>query len=246
MEKTKKKNSKGKWVVLYVLAGLTDLVQILVDLTGIGIVASTAAEPFIGVGLIAYLKFILKVNVFQNFRRIGSILASFGLGAITGGAAPFWIIDVWYIHRDVKRVEAEEAQAEEQAEQFKNVTKPPKYVNGRRQPDEPEQEDEEPRYKNGVGRPIKDTRSPEQGSPSSGRVRSIPKKGDLIVSEEEVTKARNLLQSQNIEFDVIKYIDQGPESFVPGKFIFRLRDTIQRPSAFYFLGSNGVNVRSIQ
>lgn len=96
------------WFILYPLTGIIDLVQILVDFTGVGIVVSEALEiitPFLLIGILK----LFGVSVFEHPRRIISIVAADLIGVATGGVAPFWILDVYYIHRDVKRKELEAA-----------------------------------------------------------------------------------------------------------------------------------------
>lgn len=100
----KKKISTKKWVVLFLLTGIIDVLQILIDLTGVGIPVSVAAEPFIGVGLVIICQ-LMGINIISNPKRLGSMLAAFGLGAVTGGIAPLWIIDIWYLYYSVKKEE---------------------------------------------------------------------------------------------------------------------------------------------
>jgi hypothetical protein len=97
-----------RWVVLFAVTGIVDLAQILIDLTGIGIVVSEAIEvamPFV-MGLILFAFKILNVQTGL------SVAVALVTDAVTGGFAPFWIADAWYIYRKVRKQEAEQAAAE--------------------------------------------------------------------------------------------------------------------------------------
>ena len=129
-----KKVSFAKWFILFALTGILDIAQFVIDLTGVGVAVSEIAEPFIGVGLLAIFQ-IMKINVLNKPKRIGSILGAFGLDALTGGLAPLWIIDIWYIYYDVRKEEVAvqaqyEAKLGEQAAEQKFL-----YSEGRRLPE---------------------------------------------------------------------------------------------------------------
>ena len=49
--------------------------------------------------------FIVKLRFRDAFRwgRLMTIVTSAGVDAITAGAAPVWILDVWYLHRSVRK-----------------------------------------------------------------------------------------------------------------------------------------------
>lgn len=94
------------WISLYILTGIIDIAQFISTLTGFGIVLNEAVEPFVGVGLLIILQS-FGVSVINNPKRLASLLASFGLDAISAGAAPFWIMDVFYIHYSYRHEQAQ-------------------------------------------------------------------------------------------------------------------------------------------
>ncbi len=126
--------SKGiKWPILYVFTGGIDLLQIIITFTGIGIVVSEFIEgamPFI---LIPALQF-TGTDLISRPSRVLSIVGAVGLDAITGGVAPFWIVDIWYIHSDVKREDAEYRAQQEKEQSLRNVTRQALNVDGTRRP----------------------------------------------------------------------------------------------------------------
>ncbi len=120
------KISKGEWLFLYIIAGIIDLIQIVISLTGIGIAISAAADPIIGIILVGYFQ-IRGVSMIKHPSRLISLLGVAGLEFVTGSIAPAWIIDIWYINRTVK---AEEAQSKAQfvdAEIYQNNVRRPLY-----------------------------------------------------------------------------------------------------------------------
>jgi len=129
------RRSKGiGWLLMYAFTGAVDLFQIIVSATGIGIGASEIVEfsmPFI---LIFIFQFIIKASILTKPARLASIAGALGLGAITGGIAPFWIVDVWYIHRSVKMEDAMYAEEESKTELLQNNIRTPLYGDGIRQP----------------------------------------------------------------------------------------------------------------
>lgn len=149
--------SKGiGWIIMYIFTGAVDLFQIFVSATGIGIVASEFVEfamPFI---LIFVFQFIIKASVITKPDRLGSIAGALGLGALTGGIAPFWIVDVWYIQRSVKKEDAEYNRQEQKQQLLTNNTRQTLYRDGVRQPQrlgQGEGNDSGPQYKEGIRTP---------------------------------------------------------------------------------------------
>jgi hypothetical protein len=120
------KLGKLDWIFLYILAGFVDVAQIIIDLTGIGIAVSTAAEPVIGVFLIGYLQ-IRGFSVLKHPSILVSLIGAVGLGAITGGIAPAWVVDIWWIQRVVKKEKAQYEEQQEQEETFSNNIRRPLY-----------------------------------------------------------------------------------------------------------------------
>ena len=121
-----------RWLVLFVVTGFVDLVQIIIDFTGVGIVVSEVLEiitPLVLVGLLM----LFRIPIFTHPKRLLSILAVGAGDALTGGIAPFWILDVWYIYSDVKKEEAELQEQQEKEMMLSNITRQPLYRDGIRQ-----------------------------------------------------------------------------------------------------------------
>ena len=125
--------SSFRWIVLFTFAGVIDLAQIVIDLTGVGIAVSELLELITGPTLIG-LFYLFKVSIFTKPNRIASLLGLALGDAITGGIAPFWVVDVWYIRRDVMKEEAGEAAQQEQEDMLSNIVRQPLYKDGARQP----------------------------------------------------------------------------------------------------------------
>jgi hypothetical protein len=116
------KMSKGEWTMLYIVTGTLDFVQffvievILVWFFGAGVAINEVLDPIVAGGLLVYFP-LRGVSLIKEWKRVASILGFEGASAITGGAAQLWVFDVWYIHSDVKREEAEEKALEANAQQ---------------------------------------------------------------------------------------------------------------------------------
>jgi len=146
----------GEWTILYVIAGIIDLIQFFGDLllTEAAFVpeaGSAIADPFIGLAIGGYLQW-RGVDMIKQPKRILSLVGVTGLEELTGGIAPAWIIDIWYIHKTVKmddaQLEAQRGQEIGQMREFYNK-------DGRRAPDierSSVQTEADPLYKNGVRR----------------------------------------------------------------------------------------------
>ncbi len=128
------KLGKFDWIFLYALAAIVDIGQFIIDLTGVGIFISEAAEPIMGVFLIIYLHF-RKFPVLQKPSIFLSLLGVAGLEVITGGIAPAWIVDIWWIQRADKKDKAFNREQQNQEELFSNIVRQPLYdSNGVRRP----------------------------------------------------------------------------------------------------------------
>ncbi len=114
------KIGKTEWVVIYVVMGTLDFIQfvvielILVWFFGIGIIVNEILDPIIGALFAIYLQ-LRGVNLVRRLNRLASIIGFGALAEITGGVAQLWILDVWYLHSDVKKEERELEAAEAQA-----------------------------------------------------------------------------------------------------------------------------------
>lgn len=124
-----KKKSNLRWLVLFGFSGTIDIIQLLVSLTGIGIAVSEAMEVAMGPALIGLFA-LFKIPILTKPRRIASLLGVALGDAITGGIAPFWIVDVWYIYHDVKKEEKAEDTARAQQINTENNIRQPLYQNG--------------------------------------------------------------------------------------------------------------------
>ena len=128
------KIGKNEWIILACVVGVIDFVQIviiegiLVWLFGIGIVINEILDPIVGICLGAYFQ-LRGVNLFSHLNRLASMLGMLGLEEITGGVAQLWILDVWYIYRDVKKEEAGMSQSTMNGARSVNLNS-----NGRREP----------------------------------------------------------------------------------------------------------------
>ena len=125
------KISKGEWILLYIISIIIDLIQFIIDFTGVGITVNMILDPIIGALLILYFK-IRGVSLTKRISRLVSILGVTSLGIITGGIASFWIVDIWYIHRDVRK--EEKIQKDQEALNNNLQNRNPAIVDGRREP----------------------------------------------------------------------------------------------------------------
>ena len=125
------KIGKFEWLVLYAITGIIDLIQVVISLTGIGIAVNEIADPIIGIILLGYFE-IRGVSLITKPARLISLLGILGLETFTGGIAPAWIVDIWYIHSSVKR--EDQAKEESMVNLFQNNIRNPVYQNGTRPP----------------------------------------------------------------------------------------------------------------
>ena len=139
-----------KWTLLYIFTGVVDLVQIIIDFTGIGIVVSEAIEAAMPFIIFVTLQIFFKISLISKPSRLLSIIGATGFGFITGGIAPFWILDIWYLQRSVK---AEDAQyTAEQYSSNRAGNQHPLYQDGIGRPRQPVSENQI-RYIDGIGKP---------------------------------------------------------------------------------------------
>lgn len=96
---------KGGWGFLYAAAGAIDISQFLLDFTGIGELVNEFADPAIGILFALYFQ-IRGVSMISRPSRLASLIGAAVIEEVTFGAAPAWILDVWYIHRTVRQEEA--------------------------------------------------------------------------------------------------------------------------------------------
>jgi hypothetical protein len=129
----KSKISKGEWFLIYAIAGIIDIIQFVISFTGVGIAVNEVADPIIGITLLGYFQ-IRGVSMIKHPSRLLSLLGVAGLEAITGGIAPAWVVDVWYINRTVKAEEAGADSNSEVSALLQNNIRKPLYENGIRNP----------------------------------------------------------------------------------------------------------------
>lgn len=116
---------KDQWKFHYAVAGFVDLLQIVLDGFGpIGIGINALMDPIIGALLILYFWF-RDFNILTHPKILLSLLCVAGVEELTGGIAPAWIADIWYIQ---KTIVSEQGEAEPEIP--KGVTLP----RGRREP----------------------------------------------------------------------------------------------------------------
>lgn len=141
------KIGKGEWIILFIVAGITDIVQWVIDFTGVGAAINEVADPIIGVILAAY--FFLLRGVSFNLKRVVSLVGATLIEDATASIAPAWIFDVWYIHNDVMQEEAAIQASEQQAEMLQNVANQPLNQDGMRAPAMDDTQDR-PANRNGI------------------------------------------------------------------------------------------------
>lgn len=145
-----KKVNPSTWTMLYVITGIIDIAQIIIDFTGIGVGINVYADPIIGIVLIIYLNHI-GVKMFQYPSRLFSMLGVGILESFTGGIAPAWIVDIYYIHRSYKK-ELAEYEKKEKISQLTSNARQTAYSDGKRGPTN-SNEQSGPLYSDGYRRP---------------------------------------------------------------------------------------------
>lgn len=134
------KIGKNEWKIVYVVVGLIDFIQfviievILVWVFGVGVLINEVLDVVVGILLALYFQ-LRGVNLFKRINRLASMVGMEALEELTGGVAQLWILDVWYIHGDVKREEAESDSQQEQESLLNNSIRQPLYKDGMRQPE---------------------------------------------------------------------------------------------------------------
>ena len=96
-----------EWKILYGVTGIIDVVQWIIDFTGVGEVVNEFADPIIGICLALYFQ-LRGISIIKDLRRLASLVGGYFAEALTASVAPAWAIDVWYIHRTVKEEWARE------------------------------------------------------------------------------------------------------------------------------------------
>jgi len=156
------KIGKGGWILLYAVTGVIDLAQFLIGFFGawlslfaVGlfiIAVNEAADPFIGGALVVYFQ-LRGVSLIRHPSRLFSLIGVAGLEEVTGGIAPAWIVDIWYIHSTVKKEEAELAAQQKQEAMLQSSANQPLYQDGARMPRAQTTEPTGPAYVDGIRAP---------------------------------------------------------------------------------------------
>lgn len=121
-----------EWIILYAVAGIIDLVQIILDFFPPLAAVNAGSDFFIGATFFGYFM-IRGVNMVSHWDRTASLLGVTVLDAITGGLAPFWILDIWYIRRSVKTEDTQDEEAESNQRLLRSSQRP-LYEGGIRRP----------------------------------------------------------------------------------------------------------------
>jgi hypothetical protein len=154
-------SSRINWTLLYILAGATDFIQLMItvlaaplSVVGIGefmVAANEAADPVIGIIIIAWLQ-LHGIPILTNFKRLLSLVGAGAIEEATGGAAPFWILDIWYIHSDYKSEEAVMAAQQSQEQLLANNVRQTYYEDGVGKPRSESANQNQPLNSGGIGR----------------------------------------------------------------------------------------------
>lgn len=120
------KLGKLDWIFLYALTGFVDIVQAIITFTGVGIIINEAIEPIMAIFLAGYLQ-IRGFSILKHPSVIVSLFGVVGIGAITGGIAPAWFVDVWWIQKSDMADKAGYAMQQEQNALFQNNIRKPLY-----------------------------------------------------------------------------------------------------------------------
>jgi len=131
-----KKSTMGTagWLVLGGIAAAIDVIQFLVGVFGAAlsvfvvgaalVAANEVADPFIGAAIAGYLQ-VRGISMITHVNRLLSLLCVGGIDELTGGMASFWVVDIWYIYRTVKKENALIKAAEETQELLEQNARQP-------------------------------------------------------------------------------------------------------------------------
>ena len=121
------KIGKKEWVALYIIAGVTDITQWIIDFTVVGAGVNEAADIYIGATIAAYLH-LRGVSLTQHWKRAAALVGGTIAEMATVSVLPAWIFDIWYIHADVRKEEAQIKAQKAQAEMLQNNVRQPLYA----------------------------------------------------------------------------------------------------------------------
>ena len=126
------KIGKAEWYAVYAAALTVDVIQWVADfIIGPGEAANEIANPIIGAVAVAYFE-LRGVKIAKNWKRLGSLIGGTVAEMLTVSVLPAWILDVIFIHSDVKKEEEAERALKEQQDLVKNNINQPRYENGMR------------------------------------------------------------------------------------------------------------------
>ena len=120
---------KGEWILLYIVAGIIDISQWILDATIYGAAVNEVINPIIGAALAVYFQ-LRGVSMIKHISRFLSLVGGTALEELSASIAPAWIIDVWYIHKTVRQEETQVQAAKAEAEFTEAAAIQPLYANG--------------------------------------------------------------------------------------------------------------------
>ena len=131
------KIKKSEWIALYCVTGAIDIIQFLIDFTGVGEIINEIIDIPIGMALGLYF-FVRGAMDVQS----ALVLALAEVGEeMTAAAGPFWIADVAFTHWKVLKKATLDATIQVANEAASNIVEKIKPLNqdGVRQPSDPSQ-----------------------------------------------------------------------------------------------------------
>ena len=125
------KIGKVEWLIIYIVAIIIDIIQIFFP--GLDLLADVA----IGFTFFFYFK-LRGVDLIKHPTRLISLLGFTALAeTLSVGIAPAWIVDIWYIHKNVRNDDKIFKAQQEETEQYAIATTLPLNQNGVRNPQPP-------------------------------------------------------------------------------------------------------------
>jgi hypothetical protein len=146
------KIKKFEWIIVYFIAGITDITQWILDAVAVGAVINPIADPIIGAIFAIYFQ-LRGVSMTQNINRLLSLIGCTALEELSVSVAPAWIFDVWYIHSTVRSEKAQYMANEQASMMLEDSNNMPLNENGVRAPRNQEEKDDRPLIRDGIRRP---------------------------------------------------------------------------------------------
>jgi hypothetical protein len=133
------KIGKKEWTALFIVMGIIDFIQfaiielILVWFFGLGAAINEVLDPIVGASFAGYL-LLRRVSPVTYWKSYASIIGMAGLEEITGGVAQLWILDVWYIKKNVQQIEGAVDDQKQAQTMRADANRQPTNAGGRREP----------------------------------------------------------------------------------------------------------------